>query len=113
MRFIKGLLFGSLVGTVTTLLLNPQSGEENQKVVKEFLEEFTDEVITAKENIENFNSSKDEVLYHVENSLMPAITGITQAFKDFQFQSEPRIKQIQEQVEVIQGHLPAESDEAQ
>jgi len=111
MGFLKGLLFGGVAGSITALLLNPQTGEENQQVVKELIEDFTDEVLTAKENIENFQTSKDEVMFHVENSLMPAIEGITQAVKDFQFQSEPRIKQIQEQIEVVQSHLPLEDVE--
>ncbi|MDR2834004.1 MAG: YtxH domain-containing protein, partial [Streptococcaceae bacterium] len=79
MGFLKGLIFGGIVGGVATALLNPRTGQENQQMLKEMAKEITDEIELAQENLENFNTSKDEVLYHVENSLKPAIEGISQA----------------------------------
>ena len=98
-NFFKGLLFGAAAGTVGGLLLAPRSGNETRKKLIEELEEAT--TLTN-----DFKSALIETKETAE-SVIPAFQeAIKKDIEDFKFQAEPRITQINEQVEKLKADLP-------
>lgn len=99
MSFFKGILFGAVVGSAAGLLLAPRKGSETQ-------EKLVDDVRDIVERTDAFNDSLGdfrEALVEVKetfNTLVPEFTaGIEKDIEDFRFQAEPRIKEIQAEID--------------
>ncbi|SJZ52857.1 Gas vesicle protein [Pilibacter termitis] len=105
-NFGKGLIFGAVVAGVATLLTNRNKGEENRKFLTDFIDEVKNEVEQGVITTTTIRLQSEEVKKQVATALQPAMRDIQKSIKDFQFQAEPRITQIQEQIETIQEHLP-------
>jgi len=101
-NFFKGLLFGAAAGTVGGLLLAPRSGNETRKKLIEELEEATTLTNDLNNSLNHFKSALIETKETAE-SVIPAFQ---EAIEDFKFQAEPRITQINEQVEKLKADLP-------
>ncbi|MGK0551163.1 YtxH domain-containing protein [Enterococcus faecalis] len=105
-KFTKGLLFGAAAGAIGGLLAAPRSGKETRKKVIEEIEEFTylkNEVSGHRQEVQ----AATERLKATANALLPPfIEGVKQDLTDFQFQAEPRIQQIKEQIAKINAQLP-------
>ncbi|MGM0215416.1 YtxH domain-containing protein [Enterococcus sp. AZ109] len=106
MGFFKGILVGAGLGTVGGLLFAPRKGEETrEKLVNDVRDivQLTDEL---NDSLTEFRESLVELKENV-NTIVPEFkAGLESDIEDFKFQAEPRIQQIQEQVELIQSHLP-------
>ena len=106
MGFFKGLLFGAGLGTLGGLLLAPRKGEETrEKLITNTRElvELTDEL---NDNLAGFRESL-VTLKGTFDTLVPAFkSGVEKDVEDFRFQAEPRIQQIQAQLEKINQSLP-------
>lgn len=106
MGFFKGILFGAGVGTLGGLLLAPRKGSETREkliVNTRELVELTDEL---NDNLADFRESL-ATLKGTFDTLVPAFkSGVEKDIEEFQFQAEPRIKQIQEQLDKITQALP-------
>lgn len=100
-NFLKGLLFGAAVGGTSGLLLAPKSGKETRDSFTNGIEELTEATHTVTEDLADFRDSLVQ-LKETANTLLPAFQAdIKQDLQDFQFQAEPRLKQIQAQTEKI------------
>lgn len=108
MSFFKGLLVGAGIGTVGGLLFAPRKGEETrEKLVNDVRDvvQLTDEL---NDSLTDFRESLVELKATV-NTIVPEFKADLESdIEDFKFQAEPRIQQIQEQVAIIQSHLPEE-----
>ncbi|HFP8504699.1 TPA: YtxH domain-containing protein [Enterococcus faecium] len=101
-NFFKGLLFGAAAGTVGGLLLAPRSGNETRKK----LIEATTLTNDLNNSLNHFKSALIETKETAE-SVIPAFQeAIKKDIEDFKFQAEPRITQINEQVEKLKADLP-------
>ena len=104
-NFFKGLLFGAAAGTVGGLLLAPRSGNETRKKLMEELEEATTLTNDLNNSLNHFKSALIETKETAE-SVIPAFQeAIKKDIEDFKFQGEPRITQINEQVEKLKADL--------
>ncbi|BBM19061.1 MULTISPECIES: YtxH domain-containing protein [Enterococcus] len=110
MSFFKGLLFGASIGTLGGLLLAPRKGEEtrenlitNTRELVELTDELNDNLADFRESLATLKGTFD--------TLVPAFTsGVEKDVEEFRFQAEPRIQQIQDQLDKINQLLP-ESEE--
>lgn len=106
MSFFKGILFGAGLGTLGGLLLAPRKGEETrEKLITNTRElvELTDEL---NDNLTDFRESL-VTLKGTFDTLVPAFkSGVEKDIEEFHFQAEPRIQQIQAQIEKINQALP-------
>ncbi|MDT2572537.1 YtxH domain-containing protein [Enterococcus raffinosus] len=106
MSFFKGILFGAGLGTLGGLLLAPRKGEETrEKLITNTRElvELTDEL---NDNLTDFRESL-VTLKGTFDTLVPAFkSGVEKDIEEFRFQAEPRIQQIQAQIEKINQALP-------
>ena len=104
--FIKGILFGSLVGGIGGLLLAPRSGKETQEKIREELDDWTDLKDNYDESLARFKQSLADFQDTAEATIEPFVKGINRDLNNFAFQAEPRLEQIQKQLEKIQEELP-------
>lgn len=105
-KFTKGLLFGSVVGAVGGLLLAPRSGKDTRQKFVDELDEWSDLREDFTDKLDQFKESAAAFQEAADTYIEPFIEGINQDIENFKFQAEPRIDQIQEQVEKIQAALP-------
>ncbi len=99
--FLKGLLFGSLVGGTAGLFFAPRSGNETRKKLKKEIDEAAELNEALDESLKNFQESLTAVKQTAEELLVPFLDETDKAVRDFQFQAEPRIKQIEQQIEKL------------
>ena len=105
-KFVKGLLFGTIVGGVGGLFLVPRSGQDTRKKITEELEDFSEKKQAFDDSLDHFKTSLTTFQETVDLYVDPFVNGLTKDLKAFQFQAEPRLAQIQEQAEKIQTELP-------
>ncbi|KAF1303373.1 MULTISPECIES: YtxH domain-containing protein [Enterococcus] len=104
-NFIKGLLFGSSVGAVGGLLLAPRSGNETRKKLAKELEEATDSTLELNESLQHFQRAVVETKRTAMETLPVLQNALQKDIEAYKFQAEPRIKQIQQQVAKLNGHV--------
>lgn len=105
-KFSKGILFGAVVGAASGLLFAPRSGKATRQKFVDELEEWSDLKEDFTEKLDQFKESAHALQAAADMYIEPFIDGINQDVENFMFQAEPRIEQIQEQVEKIQTELP-------
>ncbi|MDH6365565.1 gas vesicle protein [Enterococcus sp. PF1-24] len=112
-NFSKGLLFGALVGGTSGLLLAPRSGKDTRHKMKNELEEMTELTLEINDGI---NHLKDAVVATVATTqtVLPSFSeDLQKTLRSYQFQAEPRLAQINEQVATLKSHLPANQTKSQ
>ena len=106
MSFFFFFLFGAGLGTLGGLLLAPRKGEETREKLITNTRELvllTDEL---NDNLADFRESL-VTLKGTFDTLVPAFkSGVEKDVEEFRFQAEPRIQQIQAQLDKINQALP-------
>ena len=101
-NFLKGIVFGTTVGAISGLLFAPRSGNETRKKLIAELDEATE----LNNSLNNFKQALVDTK-ETANTLIPAFQeSMKKDIENFKFQAEPRIAQIQEQVEKLTNDLP-------
>lgn len=109
--FFKGLLFGGLVGGFGGLLFAPQKGKKTREEFAEPLHLMSDDVQSVKKDYQTVIEKADE-LQDLAKTLIPDFQkSMEKSVRAFEFQAEPRIARINEQLSVIQAHLSSFSKE--
>lgn len=106
MGFFKGILFGASLGTAAGLLLAPRKGEATRE---KLLTDTRDLVVLTDELNDNLIDFRHSLttLKGTFQTLVPAFqAGVEKDIEEFRFQAEPRIQQIQSQLEKINQSLP-------
>ncbi|MGX7243780.1 YtxH domain-containing protein [Enterococcus quebecensis] len=105
-KFSKGILFGAVVGAASGLLFAPRSGKATRQKFVDELDDWSDLKEDFTDKLDQFKESAAALQEAAEIYIDPFIEGLTQDVENFKFQAEPRLEQIQEQVEKIQSELP-------
>ncbi len=105
-KFSQGILFGSLLGGGLGLLLAPRSGNATRKKLKSDVDDATQTTENLDRSLKNFQASLLN-LKETANDVLPKVAQETkETLTAFQFQAQPRIDQIKEQMEKIKADLP-------
>ncbi|WP_270790382.1 YtxH domain-containing protein [Enterococcus diestrammenae] len=104
-NFIKGLLFGSVLGGGLGLLFAPRSGNDTRRKLSLSLEEATRTQEDLNRSLKRFTNSAKETQTLITKMIPELMTGLQKDIEAFQFQAEPRIKRIQKQAEVLNEHI--------
>lgn len=105
-NFLKGLVFGVAVGATSGLLFAPRSGNETKKKLITEVDEATALTNELNNSLNHFRHALLETK-ETANSVIPAFqNAMKKDIENFKFQAEPRIAQIQEQVEKLSQELP-------
>lgn len=106
MSFFKGILFGAGLGTLGGLLLAPRKGEETREKLITNTRELVLVTDELNDNLADFRESL-VTLKGTFDTLVPAFkSGVEKDVEEFRFQAEPRIQQIQAQLDKINQALP-------
>ncbi len=104
-KLLKGLLFGSLVGGTTALLLAPRSGKETQELIEKEVKENIKLITDVKDSAEEVQLHAANLQY-LSETLLPEFLDETQkSVEKFKFKSKYRIKDIEEQINKINTEL--------
>lgn len=94
-KFTKGLLFGSVLAGVTTLLTTKRNGKDNQKALVASLHQTTHDL----KQLTSQTSAFKQLAKQTKKTLLPqasqVIAEISHEFTQFQLENQPRIKRIQ------------------
>ncbi|AUB53764.1 YtxH domain-containing protein [Enterococcus mundtii] len=105
-NFLKGLVFGAVTGAAAGLLFAPRSGNETREKLIAELDEATELTNELNNSLNNFKHALSETKKTAETIIPPFQESIEKDLENFKFQAEPRVTQIQEQVEKLSAHLP-------
>lgn len=105
-NFTKGLLFGSVIGGISSLLLAPRSGQETRQLLTKDFDELNNKKQAFDTSLSNVQESLINLQEAIDLHIPSFVEGITRDIKKFQFHAEPRMAQIQKQVEKIEHELP-------
>lgn len=93
-KFTKGLLFGSLVGGLTALLMTKKSGKENRRDLLLYLTDTTEDVTRLSTGVSHLQAE----LQLLKSTILPQtsqiITSIQEETTTFQQMNQPRINRI-------------------
>ena len=104
--FLKGLLFGGLVGGVGGLLFAPQKGDKTREELAEPLHLMADDIKVVKEDYQTVTEKAEEFQALAETMIPTFQKSMDKTIRAFEFQAEPRIARINEQLERLQAHFP-------
>lgn len=103
--FLKGLLFGSAVGGVVTLLTTEKSGKENRNAIKETMDESISKINDVTASYQRVQNNQI-ILQETMKKTIPAFKeGIEKDLAAFEFQAQPRLARIREQLEKLKSQL--------
>ncbi|WP_025728857.1 YtxH domain-containing protein [Atopobacter phocae] len=104
-QFMKGIIFGSLSGSIIALLLNPNDGETNRKQLKEKLDELSGDV----QEVTNSTKQLTQSLEQLQNEGLRGVKDFTEEVQykalNFEKEIEPRIQRIQEAIMRLKGNV--------
>ncbi|MDK6234189.1 YtxH domain-containing protein [Aerococcus sanguinicola] len=105
MSFFKGLLTGALLGGVTALLKNPNTGEENRRKLRAYSQDIT----AASRKLEGSLAETQIALSDLANQGLStakvARDDLSEAIRDFQTSTLPHRNAIQEKLAKINADL--------
>ncbi|MEY8446662.1 YtxH domain-containing protein [Enterococcus ratti] len=104
-NFLKGLLFGTTVGTISGLLFVPRSGNDTRKKLITELEEATKLTNELNNSLHHFKKAIIETKKTARSVIPVFEESMKKEIEDFKFQTEPRVAQIQEQVDKLKNVL--------
>ncbi|OTP06801.1 hypothetical protein A5844_002473 [Enterococcus sp. 10A9_DIV0425] len=112
-NFLKGIAFGAATGTIAGLLFAPRSGNQTREKLISELEEATMLTNELNNSLYNFKRSLYETKKTAETVIPAFQEAVQKDLETFKFQAEPRIAQIQEQVDKLSVNFPEAKDSAQ
>ena len=97
-KFLKGFIFGSVIGGVVALLNNPRSGKENREILSKQIQEVSQEVSVIHNGIK-------EIQEVIVPQTMAVVNSIQEEVTTFQLENKPRFRRIQDKIQTLQTHL--------
>lgn len=105
-NFLKGLAFGAVTGAAAGLLFAPRSGNETRTKLIEELDEATELTNELNNSLNHFKLALSETKQTAKTVIPVFQESLEKDIENFKFQAEPRVQQIQEQVEKLSSHFP-------
>ena len=101
-KFVKGLLFGSIVGGTVALLTTKQNGKKNREQLYENIVSLSEDISTLSNGIPVLQKGTQQLQYPQVKELSEEIMEDVQNFK---YMSQPRIKRIQAHLSLLNKHI--------
>lgn len=106
-RFMKGLLFGSVIGAAGGLLFAPKKGQETQAELKQVFDEGLANVQMVQQDVQTVQANLLQTQQLAQEILPTFQKELAQEIEDFKFQANPRVTRIREQVQTLKQYLDA------
>lgn len=107
-KFLWGLLAGTVTGTISALVTSKHTGPENQRIVADYVQDLANLTTSVADSVTNLKESVTNLKDAVQTASDTTVKDLTTTINEFQFETEPRIEQIQESAEKLQNDLQPE-----
>ena len=104
-KFLKGFIFGSVIGGAIALLNNPRSGRENREILAKQVQEVTQDVTVINTGKTTLLRGIKEIQETILPQTMEVVTEIQEEVTKFQLENKPRFRRIQDKIQTLQTHL--------
>ena len=104
-KFLKGFIFGSVIGGVVALLNNPRSGKENREILSKQIQEVTNDVTVISTGKATLERGIKEIQEVIVPQTMEVVNSIQEEVTKFQLENKPRFRRIQDKIQTLQTHL--------
>ena len=104
-KFLKGFIFGSVIGGVVALLNNPRSGKENREILSKQIQEVTQDVTVINTGKATLQRGIKELQEVIVPQTMEVVNSIQEEVTKFQLENKPRFRRIQDKIQTLQTHL--------
>ena len=104
-KFLKGFIFGSVIGGAVTLLNNPRSGKENREILSKQIQEVTQDVTVINTGKTTLERGIKEIQEVIVPQTMEVVNSIQEEVTKFQLENKPRFRRIQDKIQTLQTHL--------
>ena len=104
-KFLKGFIFGSVIGGAVTLLNNPRSGKENREILAKQIQEVTQDVTVINTGKTTLERGIKEIQEVIVPQTMEVVNSIQEEVTKFQLENKPRFRRIQDKIQTLQTHL--------
>lgn len=104
-HFLLGTLSGVVLGGVYGLLKTPRTGKENQNMLKDYIDDSTDQFKDMNDKVSDLKASiqnlTDEGM-KLQNEFM---TDIQQISNEYMYEAQPRLERIKRKTDKINKDL--------
>ena len=104
-KFLKGFIFGSVIGSAVALLNNPRSGKENREILSKQIQEVTQDVTVISTGKATLERGIKEIQEVIVPQTMEVVNSIQEEVTRFQLENKPRFRRIQDKIQTLQTHL--------
>ena len=104
-KFLKGFIFGSVIGGAVSLLNNPRSGKENREILSKQIQEVTQDVTVINTGKTTLQRGIKEIQEVIVPQTMEVVNSIQEEVTRFQLENKPRFRRIQDKIQTLQTHL--------
>lgn len=104
-KFLKGFIFGSVIGGVVALLNNPRSGKENREILAKQIQEVTQDVTVINTGKATLERGIKEIQEVIVPQTLEVVNSIQEEVAKFQLENKPRFRRIQDKIQTLQTHL--------
>lgn len=104
-KFLKGFIFGSVIGGAVTLLNNPRSGKENREILSKQIQEVTQDITVINTGKTTLQRGIKELQEVIVPQTMEVVNSIQEEVTKFQLENKPRFRRIQDKIQTLQTHL--------
>ena len=104
-KFLKGFIFGSVIGGAVALLNNPRSGKENREILTKQIQEVTQDVTVINTGKTTLQRGIKEIQEVIVPQTMEVVNSIQEEVTKFQLENKPRFRRIQDKIQTLQTHL--------
>ena len=104
-KFLKGFIFGSIIGGGVALLTNPRSGKENREILAKQIQEVTEDFTVINTGKATLERGIKEIQEIIVPQTMEVVNAIQEEVTKFQLENKPRFRRIQDKIQTLQMHL--------
>ena len=104
-KFLKGFIFGSVIGGAVALLNNPRSGRENREILAKQVQEVTQDITVINTGKATLERGIKEIQETILPQTMEVVNAVQEEVTKFQLENKPRFRRIQEKIQTLQTHL--------
>ena len=104
-KFLKGFIFGSVIGGAVALLNNPRSGRENREILAKQVQEVTQDITVINTGKATLERGIKEIQVTILPQTMEVVNAIQEEVTKFQLENKPRFRRIQDKIQTLQAHL--------
>ena len=104
-KFVKGLLFGSIVGGTVALLTTKHNGKKNREKLYENIVSLSEDISTLSNGIPTLQTGTKQLQYRIIPQVKELSEEIMEDLQNFKYMSQPRIKRIQAHLSLLNKHI--------